>query len=81
MSRWGSWCSKQGHAPRLPAPKPHHHHAQAQARHPAAAAAAVRRAPASVIVARRSRFWGEEGQKRCRAGEQRASGYNMQTAG
>jgi len=59
MSRWGSWCSKQGHAPRLPALKPHHQHAQAQApsrtismckhKHPAAAAAAAtRRAPAAV---------------------------------
>jgi len=31
MSRWGSWCGKQGHAPRLPALKPHHQHAHAQA--------------------------------------------------
>jgi len=31
MSGRGSWCGKQGHAPRLPAPKPHYQHAQAQA--------------------------------------------------
>ena len=37
-SRWGSWCGKRGHTPRLPAPKQHHQYTQAAA---AAAAAAV----------------------------------------
>jgi len=36
LSRWGSGCSKQGHAPRLPKPKQHKQHTQA-----AATAAAV----------------------------------------
>jgi len=55
--------------------------AQAQAEAAAAAAAMrrARRAPASVIAATRSRLGGGggPGQKRCRAGEQRASGYNI----
>jgi len=56
MSRWGSWCAIQGHAPRLLVPK-QHHLVQAQALHATAAAAAaarrasaVRTAPATAIA-------------------------------
>jgi hypothetical protein len=30
VNRWGSWCDKKGHAPRLPAPKPQQQQQQQQ---------------------------------------------------
>ena len=42
VCRWDSWCSKRGHAPKLPAPKQHHLHARAAATAAAAAATAAR---------------------------------------